>query len=111
MLGGQWQIEGIETNQGIGRTQAEQFKLNRIIHAKRCQHPNFRIEFNKRVVGVTQDADSVTVRFEVTHGVATGRFLFAEHPAVTGAYPLSLLWTTNDAPARIDGRLRVTNVG
>ena len=46
------------------RTQAEQFKLNRIIHAKLSQHPNFRIEFNKRVIGVIQDDDSVTARFE-----------------------------------------------
>ena len=46
------------------RLQAEQFKLNRIIHARLKDHPLFEIVFNKKVVGVTQDDESVCVRFE-----------------------------------------------
>ena len=45
------------------RLQAEQFKLNRIIHARLKDHPLFEIAFNKKVVGVTQDDESVCVRF------------------------------------------------
>lgn len=46
------------------RLQAEQFKLNRIIYARLKDHPLFEIVFNKKVVGVTQDDESVWVRFE-----------------------------------------------
>ena len=45
------------------RLQAEQFKLNWIIHARLKDHPLFEIAFNKKVVGVTQDDESVCVRF------------------------------------------------
>ena len=44
------------------RLQSEQFKLTRIIHDKLQHDPNFRIEFGRRVEGVTQDANGVTVR-------------------------------------------------
>jgi 3-(3-hydroxy-phenyl)propionate hydroxylase len=44
------------------RLQCEQFKLTRIIHGKLGHDPSFRIEFGRRVDGVTQDAAGVTVR-------------------------------------------------
>ena len=44
--------------------QAEQFKLNRIIHARLKDDPLFEIAFHKKVMGVTQNDESVCVRFE-----------------------------------------------
>ena len=44
------------------RLQCEQFKLTRIIHDRLRDEPNFRIEFGRRVEGVTHDAAGVTVR-------------------------------------------------
>ncbi len=67
---------------------------------------------NLRILTVTTGAERlqsmIAALNAVTHGIASGRFLFAEHPAVTGADPLSLLWTTNGAPVRIDAPLRAT---
>jgi hypothetical protein len=67
---------------------------------------------NLRILTVTTGADRIQSMIAalnaVTHGIVTGRFLFAEHPAVTGVDPLSLLWTTNGEPVRIDAPLRAT---
>jgi 3-(3-hydroxy-phenyl)propionate hydroxylase len=46
------------------RLQAEQFKLTRIIHTKLRGDPNYQIEFGRRVCGVTQHADGVTVQLQ-----------------------------------------------
>jgi 3-(3-hydroxy-phenyl)propionate hydroxylase len=43
------------------RLQSEQHNLTRIIDAKLRGDPNYRIEFDRRVVGARQDADGVTV--------------------------------------------------
>jgi 3-(3-hydroxy-phenyl)propionate hydroxylase len=51
------------------RLQAEQFKLTRIIHAKLNGDPNYQIAFDRRVCGVTQDADGVTVRLQSADGM------------------------------------------
>jgi 3-(3-hydroxy-phenyl)propionate hydroxylase len=45
------------------RTLAEQFKLNKIIYAILCHHPNFCIEFDRQVVSLSQNDDSITVGF------------------------------------------------
>jgi 2-polyprenyl-6-methoxyphenol hydroxylase-like FAD-dependent oxidoreductase len=50
------------------RLQAEQFKLTRIICAKLAGHPHFSVEFGRRLVGVSQDAGSVTVELEGVNG-------------------------------------------
>ena len=50
------------------RLQSEQFKLTRIIHGKLEHDPSFRIEFGRRVEGVTQDANGVTVRLTGPNG-------------------------------------------
>ncbi len=55
------------------RLQAEQFKLTRIIHAKLAGDPNYRIEFDRRVCGVTQDDAGVTVRVQSADGVSEER--------------------------------------
>jgi 3-(3-hydroxy-phenyl)propionate hydroxylase len=62
------------------RLQAEQFKLTRIIHAKLSGDPNYQIEFDQRVCGVTQHADEVTVRVQSPDGAVaerSGRWLIA----------------------------------
>src|SRR5690349_8247401 len=43
------------------RLQSEQHNLTRIIDAKLRSDPNYRLEFDARVVGARQDADGVTV--------------------------------------------------
>ncbi|MBV9238866.1 MAG: FAD-dependent monooxygenase, partial [Xanthobacteraceae bacterium] len=50
------------------RLQAEQFKLTRIIHTKLSGDPNYQIEFGRRLRGVTQDANGVTVQVQSTDG-------------------------------------------
>jgi 3-(3-hydroxy-phenyl)propionate hydroxylase len=55
------------------RLQAEQFKLTRIIHAKLERDPNFQITFDRRVCGVQQSADSVTVRLMSADGTTEER--------------------------------------
>ena len=55
------------------RLQAEQFKLTRIIHDKLAGDPNYTIEFGRRVVGATQDADGVTVRLTGSGGAVEER--------------------------------------
>jgi len=55
------------------RLQAEQFKLTRIIHDKLVGDPNYAIEFGRRVVGATQDADGVTIRIAGPDGTVEER--------------------------------------
>ena len=50
------------------RLQAEQFKLTRIIDAKLAGDPNYRIEFSRRVCGVVQDDEGVTVQVQSSNG-------------------------------------------
>lgn len=60
------------------RLQNEQFKLTGIVLDKLKDNPNFRIEFGKEVVGVDQNADSVTVSLANGAGPAetrSGRWL------------------------------------
>ncbi|MEQ1718574.1 MAG: hypothetical protein ABL907_21750 [Hyphomicrobium sp.] len=80
---------------------------------KARQHVERFAFHNLRILVVTTGAKSlrsmISMLSTVTQGIATGRFLFAEHPAVTGADPLSLLWTTNGTPVRIDAPLRAAN--
>jgi hypothetical protein len=82
---------------------------------KARQHLDRFAFHNLRILTVTTGAERLQSMIgalnTVTHGIATGRFLFADHLAVTGADPLSLLWTTNGAPVRIDAPLRATNAG
>ena len=77
---------------------------------KARQHVERFAFHNLRILTVTSSFERlrsmIAALNAVTHGMATGRFLFAKHPAMTGADPLSLLWTTNGAPARIDTPLR-----
>jgi Replication-relaxation len=77
---------------------------------KARQHVERFAFHNLRILTVTTGAERLQSMIgalnAVTGGNATGRFLFAEHLVATGADPLSLLWTTNSAPARIDAPLR-----
>jgi 3-(3-hydroxy-phenyl)propionate hydroxylase len=60
------------------RLQAEQFKLTRIINAKLSGEPNYQIEFDRRICGVTQHPNGVTVRVQSTDGAISecrGRWL------------------------------------
>ncbi|MEP9347857.1 FAD-dependent monooxygenase [Xanthobacter sp. KR7-225] len=60
------------------RLQSEQFKLTRILLAKLEGTPGFEIAFNRRVVGLSQDADGVTVEIAREGGsveTRRGRFL------------------------------------
>jgi 3-(3-hydroxy-phenyl)propionate hydroxylase len=50
------------------RVQSEQFKLTRILHAKLCRDPSFRIEFGSRVGGVEEDNMAVHVTLERNGG-------------------------------------------
>lgn len=80
---------------------------------KARQHVERFAFHNLRILIVTTGAERlrsmITTLNAVTQGIATGRFLFADHPTVTGADPLSLLWTTNRASVRIDTPLRAAN--
>jgi hypothetical protein len=73
-------------------------------HVERFAFHNLRIL--TVTTGVARLQSMIGALNAVTSGNATGRFLFAEHLVVTGADPLSLLWTTNSAPVRIDAPLR-----
>ena len=53
--------------------QAEQFKLTRIIHTKLSGDPNYQIEFDRRVCGVSQDASGVTVQLQSADGAVAER--------------------------------------
>jgi len=59
------------------RVQCEQSKLTRILLDRLRGHPNFEIEFNSKVIGVTQDAGSVEVAIERDGGAErhAGRYL------------------------------------
>ena len=60
------------------RLQSEQHNLTRIIDAALRRDPNYRIEFDRRVCGVRQDADGVSVTLESADGTTQerrGRFL------------------------------------
>jgi len=55
------------------RLQAEQFKLTRIIHEKLRDDANYRIEFGRRVCGVSQDQDGVTIQLSTARGESERR--------------------------------------
>jgi 3-(3-hydroxy-phenyl)propionate hydroxylase len=55
------------------RLQAEQFKLTRIMHAKLEADPNYHLEFGRRVCGVRQDNDGVTVDVSLPDGAIEQR--------------------------------------
>lgn len=55
------------------RLQAEQFKLTRIIQSKLEGDPNFQIEFDRRVCGVQQSANSVNVQLASADGTTEER--------------------------------------
>jgi 3-(3-hydroxy-phenyl)propionate hydroxylase len=60
------------------RLQSEQHNLTRIIDAALRGDPNYRIEFDRRVIGARQDADGVEVTLtgrDGTAGQRRGRFL------------------------------------
>jgi 3-(3-hydroxy-phenyl)propionate hydroxylase len=55
------------------RLQSEQFNLTRIIDARLRAEPNYRIEFDRRLTGASQDADSVTVALARADGTTEDR--------------------------------------
>jgi 3-(3-hydroxy-phenyl)propionate hydroxylase len=59
------------------RVQCEQSKLTRILHDQMVDHPNFELQFDSRVVGISQDASGVEVTIEHDgHGERrSGRYL------------------------------------
>src|SRR3546814_6864846 len=46
------------------RLQCEQFKLSRLLSARLDAHPHGRSLFQRRILGIAQDADGVTVSVE-----------------------------------------------
>jgi len=59
------------------RLQCEQSKLTRILYEQMRQHPNFELQFDSAVTGVSQDGDGVSVTIERggRRETARGRYL------------------------------------
>jgi 3-(3-hydroxy-phenyl)propionate hydroxylase len=55
------------------RLQAEQFKLTRIINDRLAGDLNYEIVFGRRLVGLTQDAEGVTIRLAAASGAIKER--------------------------------------